>query len=124
FVKSTISAVPFLLGPILTFVAALTAASTQGDGASWLPSTFGGVAVAGMILGSLIVGSYMYFALGAWQRITATYLERVSKRLASGDLTWKVNVITAPGKAQLEGAMVNNALAKIHQNFSKVVRQA
>ncbi len=110
---------PLLLGPILSFIAA--AATSQSDVAD--SGLILSPALVAVIFATFLTGTYIYFALGAYQANGAGFLERLSKKLASGDLTWTIRVDTSTDAARLEGQMMNLALAKVHQNFTKVVRQ-
>jgi methyl-accepting chemotaxis protein len=119
-IKTLIFGVPFLVGPALTFFA--TAAHSDAGVAGILQSS-SSIALATVTLASFAGGSYLYFALASWGTRSAGYLQRLSQKLASGDLTWSIKVDPSAEAARLEGHLINKALAKIHQNFTNVVRQ-
>jgi methyl-accepting chemotaxis protein len=70
-----------------------------------------------------LIGVYFYFGLTRWQSVTSRYKERLSKKLASGDLSWKAQLSESANAKRQEGNVVNRALADINRNFSNVVRQ-
>ncbi|MFL6623654.1 MAG: methyl-accepting chemotaxis protein [Sulfurifustis sp.] len=119
--KSVVFGVPFLGGPALTFIAALLAAHSSASGAA--PSWFATTALSAIIVAASLAGGYLYFGLTEWQKISATFMERVCTKLATGDLTWTVKVSTSAEAARQEGFIVNRALANINKNFSNIVRQ-
>lgn len=120
--KSLVFGVPFLGGPILTFIAAILAiysgAADDVSGSGLAVATL----VAAVVITS-IAGGYLYFALTEWQTMGAIYMERTSAKLAAADLNWTVKVSTSPDAARQDGNIVNHALASINKNFSNVVRQ-
>jgi len=121
--KSIIFGVPLLGGPLLTFAAALIAAVAGFVATDVTTSSVVVVVLAALTLTAWFAGGYFYFGLNAYQTIGAAFTERVTRKLASGDLDWFVKVNTSAEATRLEGNIVNAALANINKNFTNIVRQ-
>ena len=113
--KSLIFGVPLLGPPFLTLIVAL--AGSGSDRSIALVTESAVIATLGL------VGVYFYFGLTRWQSVTSRYMERLSKKLAAGDLSWKAQLNESAKAKRQEGNVVNRALADINRNFSNVVRQ-
>lgn len=113
-VKMVCTAVPMFVGPLLVLVAALAIQPRDASSMNLLP-----------VLAStaLLVGLYMFYAMGEWSQFGTLYLERMAKKLASGDLAFTVKVDQEAAAKRQEGAIVNMALANIVKDFTAVVRQ-
>jgi methyl-accepting chemotaxis protein len=123
FVKSVIFGVPFLGGPVLTLLAALAVVHADGGAGDAGYSALPVVAISSAVVGAFLVGAYFYFALNVYQTVTAAHTERVTKKLAGGDLDWTVKLNSSGEAARIEGSMVTRSLANINKNFSNIVRQ-
>lgn len=118
--KTWVLAFLLFTGPVLTFASAQSIARSGADGVFSSVLT-GMLTVIGLL--TFLLAFYIYIAKAKWQSVTAGFMERLTKKLAAGDLTWSVRVDTSATGARHAGNLINLSMAKIQENFSKVVRQ-
>ena len=110
---------PLLGGVILTFLGALSVANAATGALSELVSI--GLPILTVL--AYLVGAYLFFAFAEWQTRGASWMQNITKRLASGDLTWNIRVVDSADAARLEVYGINRALFDIKHNFGNVVRE-
>ncbi len=115
-------ALPLLAGVALTFLGAfapLDFASAASGGVSALVT----VGLPIVTVTAFLFGAYFFFAFAEWQTRGASWMQSITTRLASGDLTWKIRVVESADAARIEVYGINRALFDIKHNFVAVVRE-
>jgi len=116
-VGATLFAIPLFGGVLMTLLAAWRPLAAID--AAVTPMTFG---LPVTTIAVLLFGAYIYFALSIWQTRGANWMENITLRLASGDLTWDVKVVESAEASKIEVYGINRALRTIKNNFVGVVR--
>jgi methyl-accepting chemotaxis protein len=116
--------VPLLSGPLLTFFAAVVKAYTDIGGGTLLTS--GTVAIGLPTALLAVTGIYLFAAFVQWMTLGSEFIERVSRKIAAGDLTWTVKATAAaaaPAGQLREDERIPAALGNLHRHFTNIVRQ-
>ena len=116
-------ALPLLVGVLLTFLAAF---APLHAGVATAGSDVSALVTAGLPIvtaAAFLVGTYLYFSFTEWQNRGAAWMQNISTRLASGDLTWNIKLVESAEADRIEVYGINRALFEIKRNFVNVVSE-
>jgi methyl-accepting chemotaxis protein len=116
---------PLLIGPLLTFIAGVAAQYADIGGGGLFTAGSAAIGLPAALLA--VAGTYLFLGLAQWMTVGSDFIERVSRKIAAGDLTWTVKVsaaaTAAPAERLREDERIPVVLAKLHRHFTHIVRQ-
>jgi len=116
---------PLLIGPALTYVATFMTEYSDIGGGTLYTADAAAIALPAALLG--LLGIYVFAAMALWMTSGSDFIERISRKIAAGDLTWNVKVSAAVAAAPVEKLREDQripvALFNLHRHFTNIVRQ-
>jgi methyl-accepting chemotaxis protein len=116
---------PLLIGPALTYVATFMTEYSDIGGGTLYTADAAAIALPAALLG--LLGIYVFAAMALWMTSGSDFIERISRKIAAGDLTWNVKVsaavAAAPAEKLREDQRIPVALFNLHRHFTNIVRQ-
>ena len=117
--------IPLLLGPALTYYATFATQYSDIGGGTLYTADAATIGIPAVLLG--LLGIYVFAAMAQWMTSGSDFIERISRKIAAGDLTWKIkvsaDVAAAPAERLREDQRIPVALFNLRRHFTNIVRQ-